>query len=191
MKTSLGAKPLMVPAPVWVIGTYDQDDKPNIMTIAWGGICCSSPACLTISLREATHSHACILHRKGFTVNIATQEYIAQADFCGIASGRDTNKFTSTKLTPIKSDLVDAPCIQEFPMVAECKLVQTVELGLHTMFVGEILDIKADPAILDPKGRVDVEKLRPAVFSPGLRAYHGLGKHLGPAFSIGKDLAEG
>lgn len=188
MKTSLGAKTLVFPAPVWVVGSYDHEGKPNIMTIAWGGICCSKPPALTISLRQATYTYDCIMRSRAFTVNVSTESNIVFADYCGIASGRKTDKFADTGLTPVRSELVDAPYIQEFPLVAECRLLQTVELGLHTMFIGEILDIKADDDVLGKDGMPDVEKLRPVAFGPVVRSYHGLGENLGPAFSIGQQL---
>lgn len=190
MKHSLGAKPLVFPTPVWVVGTYDQHDRPNIMTIAWGGVCCSKPPCLNISLRSATYTHGCIARHQAFTVNVATERDIVLADFCGMASGKTTDKFLATGLTPISSELVDAPYIQEFALAAECRLIQTVELGLHTMFIGEIMDIKADDSVLGPDGLPDLEKLRPVAFGPVIRTYHGLGNDLGPAFSIGKSLKQ-
>lgn len=188
MKKSLGAKPLVFPTPVWVVGAYDQQDKPNIMTIAWGGVCCSKPPCLTISLRKATYTYGCIAARKAFTVNVSTEKDIEIADYCGIVSGKTTDKFTAAGLTPVKSSLVDAPYVQEFALTAECRLLQTVELGLHTMFIGEILDIKADQTVLGPDGLPDLDKLRPVAFGPVIRTYHGLGEYLGPAFSIGQKV---
>ncbi|WP_045222917.1 flavin reductase family protein [Desulfonatronum thioautotrophicum] len=188
MKQSLGAKPLVFPTPVWVVGSYDPQDKPNIMTIAWGGVCCSKPPCLTISLRKATYTYDCITARKAFTVNVSTESDIVLADYCGIASGKTADKFAITGLTPVRSELVDAPYIHEFALAAECKLVQTVELGLHTMFIGEILDIKADDSVLGSDGLPDLDKLRPVAFGPVIRTYHGLGDYLGPAFSIGQSV---
>lgn len=158
------------------------------MTIAWGGICCSKPPCLNISLRKATYTYECITMSRSFTVNVATENNIIMADYCGTASGRTVNKFAATGLTPVRSELVDAPYIEEFPLIAECRLLQTVDLGLHTMFIGEILDIKADAAVLMEEGLPDVEKLRPAVFGPVVRTYHGLGEYLGPAFTIGQEI---
>jgi flavin reductase (DIM6/NTAB) family NADH-FMN oxidoreductase RutF len=81
---------------------------------------------------------------------------------------------------------VDAPYVAEFPLILECRLLHTLEIGLHTQFIGEILDVKADEAVLDGEGTPDVEKIRPILFAPGTRAYHGLGKFLGTAFSVGR-----
>src|SRR5208283_3673505 len=166
MKKSLGAKALLYPTPVFVIGTYDKAGKPNAMTAAWGGICCSQPPSVAVSLRKATYTHGCIVARKAFTVSIPSEEHVQQADYLGLATGRTANKFARAKLTPVKSDLVDAPFVKEFPLVLECRLTHTIELGLHTQFVGEILDVKADESVLRKDGHPDIKKIRPLVFAP-------------------------
>lgn len=187
MKQSIGAKPLTFPTPTWVVGTYDMNGKPNAMTVAWGGICCSNPPCVSVSLRKATYTYACIMENKAFTVSIPSEDYVKQADYFGIASGRDEDKFEAACLTPVRSELVPAPYVGEFPFVLECKLLHTLEIGLHTLFVGEILDIKADESVLDEKGNPEIEKIRPVIYSPGNRSYYGVGCNLGKAFSIGKE----
>ena len=188
MKQSLGARTLVFPAPVWVVGTYDQDNKPNVMTAAWGGICCSKPPCLGVSLRPATYSHRAIMDRKAFTISVPSEDHARQADYFGMVSGRDTDKFAASGLTPVHSDLVDAPYIKEFPMVVECRLKETVNLGMHTWFVGEIMDVKVEAEVLGEGGLPDVGKVRPVVFAPEVRTYHGLGRNLGQAFHIGRGI---
>jgi flavin reductase (DIM6/NTAB) family NADH-FMN oxidoreductase RutF len=186
MKKSLGAKTLAQPAPAWVIGSYDAQGKPNIMTIAWGGICCSQPPCLTISLRKATYTYGCIKERKAYTVNIPSAALVKEVDYIGTVSGRTVDKFAVTKLTPVRSVLVDAPFIKEFPLVIECKVLHIMEIGLHTQFIGEIVDIKAEESVLDEQGMADILKVRPLIFNPGQGAYYSIGEHIGKAFSIGK-----
>lgn len=188
MKKSFGPKTLVYPTPVWVVGTYDKGGKPNVMTIAWGGICCSMPPCIAISIRKATHSYSNIVEQKAFTINVPSEAHAKDADYFGLVSGRDVDKFSATGLTPIKSDLVDAPYLKEFPLVLECKVIHTFEIGLHTQFIGEILDVKADESVLGEKGLPDIEKVRPIVFSPERRTYHKVGDYLGDAFSIGKGM---
>ncbi|WP_027185442.1 flavin reductase family protein [Desulfovibrio inopinatus] len=185
MKVSLGAKPMAYPTPAWVIATYDKDNKPNVMTAAWGGICCSKPPCLTVSLRSATFSHAALVERKAFTVNIPTKNQIAQADYFGMASGRDYDKLAAAGMTTSPAGSVDAPLVNEIPLNIECKIVGIHELGLHTQFIGEIMDIQADDSILT-EGKPDMAKLEPVVFCPEIRTYHALGEFLGRAFSVGK-----
>lgn len=186
MKKSIGAKTIIYPTPVLVIGTYDKVGKANAMTVAWGGICCSRPPCVAISLRKATYSHGNILARNAFTVNIPSEKYVTEADYFGIASGRDVDKFAATGLTPVKSELVDAPYIEEFPFALECKLLHTIEIGLHTQFIGEILDVKVDESILDENNHLKIENVKAILYAPGNQAYFSVGQFLGNAFSIGR-----
>ena len=191
MKVSLGAETLAAPTPAWLVGTYDAAGAPNIMTIAWGGICCSKPPCLAVSLRTATYSHAAIMARRAFTVSIPSVAQAAATDYAGMVSGKNTDKFAALGLTPVKSELVDAPYVAECPLVVECAVVHVFELGLHTQFVGEIRDVKADPAILDEKGYVDPQKARFFTYIPGARRYVALGADIGQGFSIGKSAVAG
>ena len=188
MKKSLGAKTLLYPTPVCVVGTYDREGLPNVMTAAWAGICCSSPPCIAVSLRKATYTYGNIVERKAFTVSLPSEDYVKQADYFGMASGRDEDKLSRARLTAVKGDLVDAPFVKEFPLALECRLLHTIEIGLHTEFIGEILDVKADEECLGPDGLPDIEKIRPIMFSPDGRKYHGVGRLLGNAFSAGREL---
>jgi flavin reductase (DIM6/NTAB) family NADH-FMN oxidoreductase RutF len=188
MKKSIGAKTFVFPTPVFVVGSYDKSDRPNEMVVAWGGICCSKPPCVAISIREATYTYGNIMARKAFTISIPSEKFIQEADYFGIVSGRTEDKFTATKLTPVKSDLVDAPYVKEFPFVVECSVIQTLKLGSHTLFIGEIKDVKADDAVLGKDGAPDIEKIKPMIFDPANRGYYGIGKYLGEAFSEGKKI---
>ena len=188
MKKSLGAKALVFPTPVWIIGSYDKSGKPNAAAVAWGGVCCSRPPCVGISLRKVTYSYGNIMDKKAFTVNVPSEKYVKEADYFGLVSGKNEDKFARTKLTPVKSELVDAPYIKEFPLILECRVINTVEIGLHTQFIGEILDIKAEENILGKDGLPDIEKVKPFLYDPEVYTYHGVGKRLGSAFSIGKQL---
>ena len=124
MKRSLGAKTLIYPTPTWIVGSYDKQGKPNGMTAAWGGICCSDPPCVAVSLRKATYSYGSLVNRQAFTISVPSQSQVKVADYFGLVSGRDTDKFAATGLTPVRSDLVDAPYVAEFPLVLECKILQ-------------------------------------------------------------------
>jgi flavin reductase (DIM6/NTAB) family NADH-FMN oxidoreductase RutF len=188
MKKSIGAKTFVFPTPVFVVGSYDKSNRPDEMVVAWGGICCSKPPCVAISIREATYTYGNIMARKAFTISIPSEKFIQEADYFGIVSGRTEDKFAATKLTPVKSDLVDAPYVKEFPFVVECSVTQIVKLGSHTMFIGEIKDVKADEAILGKDGAPEIEKIQPMIFDPANRSYYGIGKYLGEAFSEGKKI---
>jgi len=186
MKKSLGAKIIVCATHVWVVGTYDKTGKPNIMTAAWGGVCCSQPPCVAVSLRKATYSYGSIGERKAFTVNIPSADAVKQTDYVGIYSGRNTDKFSVAGLTPVRGDLVDAPYIQEFPLVLECKLLHTIEIGLHTQFIGEIVDVKAEASVLGENGLPDVGRIIPFFYNPENRTYYKIGEYLGKAHSLGR-----
>lgn len=188
MKKSLGAKALVLPTPVFVVGSYDGAGRPNMMTVAWGGICSSDPPSIAISIRETRYTYENIVRTQAFTVNIPSAGQAKQADYVGICSGRGTDKFAHTGLTAVKSSLVDAPYIQEFPLALECKVTHTLELGAHVQFVGEILDVKANADIIDEDGIINVAKLQPISFSPSDGGYYHVGEYLGQAFAIGHDI---
>jgi len=188
MKRSLGAKTLVYPTPVFVVGTYDTAGKPNVMTASWGGICCSQPPCVAVALRKATYTYDNIVKRKAFTLSIASEEHVKEVDYFGLVSGRTTNKLAATRLTAVKSKLVDAPYVNEFPLVLECKLVDIAELGMHTQFVGEVLDAKADEEVIGRGGTVDIRRLKPLIFTPDTQDYFGVGNFIAKVFSAGKDI---
>ena len=185
MKKSVGAKTIAYPTPVFIVGTYGDSGKPNAAAVAWGGICCSRPPCIAVSLRKATYSHGNIKRRNAFTVNIPSEEHVKEADYFGIASGRNVDKLSVAGLTPRRSDLVDAPYIEEFPLIIECRLLHTVEIGLHTQFIGEILDVKAEESIIEGE-LPHIKKANPILFAPDTYEYYSVGRYLAKAFSIGK-----
>jgi len=183
MKKSLGAKVFPLPAPVWLVGTYDANDKANIMTAAWAGICCSRPACVYVSLRKATYSYDNIVARKAYTVNIPSRQFVRETDYAGIVSGRDVDKFSASGLTAAHGEYVDAPFIEEFPVVIECSLLHTIEIGLHTQFIGEIEDVRIEESMLNEKETPDVDKLGLFVYTGD---YYQVGSLLGKAYTVGK-----
>jgi flavin reductase (DIM6/NTAB) family NADH-FMN oxidoreductase RutF len=185
MKKSLGAETLLYPTPVMVVGSYDTERRANVMTAAWGGVACSKPPCLCISLRAATASHGNIMARRAFTISLPSRAQAAAADYFGIVSGRKVDKFAATGLTAVDGEFVDAPYVAEFPLNIECELIEAHELGLHTQFIGLVKDVKVDESCQDAEGRFDVRRLDPIAFAlPD--SYFALGELLGPAYSIGK-----
>ena len=185
MKKSFGAKTLILPTPIWCVGSYDTKGSPNVMTIAWGGLCCSKPPCVTISLRKATHTYSSIIERQAYTISVPSVQYMKEADYFGIVSGKNVDKFKETGLTPVKSEHVDAPYVDEFPMILECKLIHHYEIGLHTQFIGEIIDVKIDEDMVRDKGEPLIEKINPFVMNPGVSQYHKIGEFVGKAFEVG------
>ena len=188
MKRSLGAKSLVFPTPVFVIGSYDRKGEPNIMTAAWAGICCSMPPAIGVSLRKATYTYGNIMDRKAFTVNVPSEDMVVEADYFGMVSGRDQDKFAAADLTSVRSDLVDAPYVEECPMVLECRLMQAVEIGLHTQFIGEIVDVKVSEDTLDQKGVCQISKVKPFIYAHDDHNYYSIGRELAKGFDAGKAI---
>jgi len=188
-KISLGARTIGPPTPVWVIGSYNRQGKPNVMTAAWVGICCSKPPMVTVSLAEERYSYGNIMARRAFTVNIPSARFAKETAYFGTVSGRNVDKFTATGLTPVRGEYVDAPYIKEFPLVIECKLIKTVKLGSHTMFIGRIMDVKVDKTILGERDRPDIKKMNPFVFNQGNFAFYAIGDFLGKIRPLARKIS--
>jgi flavin reductase (DIM6/NTAB) family NADH-FMN oxidoreductase RutF len=131
-----------------------------------------------------------VVQRKAFTVNIPSRAQVAEADFVGIVSGRERDKFADCGFTAIRSEVVDAPFVGEIALVLECRLVQTHEVGIHTMFIGEILDVKADESVLRDARALDMNKVGPVIYDPSTRSYFAVGDALGPGWELGKAIAQ-
>jgi len=188
VKRSLGPRALLYPTPVVVVGSYDSAGKPNVMTAAWAGVCCSRPPCLAVSIRPSRYSYEGITRRQAFTLGIASAEHVRQVDYFGLVSGVAEDKFAVAGLTPVRADTVDAPYVAEFPIALECRLLHAIDLGVHTQFIGEVLDFKADESVLGPEGLPDIEKVRPFLYAPGQSTYFEVGPRLARAFAVGKDI---
>lgn len=188
MKESLGPRTMIYPLPVWCVGSYDQEGKPNAATVSWSGICCSKPPCVAVSLREATYTYGNIMERRAFTINVPSAAFAAEADYFGTATGREVDKFLATGLTPVRSELVDAPYIGEFPVVLECQVIHDYKIGLHTQFIGEILDVKVEADRLGEDGKPDIKKVDPMIYSTKSQQYYQVGELLGKAYFIGRKI---
>jgi len=186
MKQSFGARTIAYPLPVFVIGTYDHAGKPNAMIAAWGGICSSDPPSIAVSVRPTRHTYKNLMEKRAFTISIPSENYMAEADYFGIASGEDHDKFATTGLTPVRSTLVDAPFVREFPVVLECKVKSKVDIKAHVLFIGEILDVKIDESVIGSDGKPDLAKIRPLGFDVLRSEYYAMGSVVGKAFSSGK-----
>lgn len=186
MKRSFGANTLVYPMPAFLVGSYDAEGKANIMTAAWGCICCSEPPMLAVSIRHQRWTYEAIVSRKAFTVSIPSGKLAAETDFAGIASGRKVDKFAELKLTAIRSELVDAPYVSQCPVIVELTLRTTLELGSHVQFIGEIKDVKIDEECLGPDGKPLLERINPLLYDGGARQYHVVGASVGKAFAGGK-----
>ncbi|MDR2493508.1 MAG: flavin reductase family protein [Coriobacteriales bacterium] len=186
MKNSVGAVSLVFPNPVLVVGTYDIDGRANALTLAWGGVAASEPPAVCIAVRPSRYSHEALHRTRAFTVNLPSARYAAEADYFGIVSGSKVDKFATTGLTPVHGTLVDAPYIAEFPYVMECAVTHAVELGTHTLFVGEVKDVKVDNSLLADDGTINWSNADILTFDAAARAYRAPGEAVAQAFNVGK-----
>ena len=164
------------PVPV-VLVSCGHGEQANIITIAWTGILCSSPPQLGISVRPERHSYKLIKEVGEFVVNIPGEGLLGEIEYCGFISGRDVNKFAGRGLTPTPGSQIQTPIIAECPINIECRLTQTLPLGSHELFVGQVVAVQMSQDILDEQGRVDNDKLKPVLYTGD--AYWGLGSLLG------------
>ena len=185
MKKSLGAKAILYPMPVLIIGTYDKNGTPNAMNAAWGGI--SEETEISICVDSGHKTAENILISKAFTVSIADKNNVVAADYVGIVSGnKEMNKIEKCGWTAEKSDNVNAPLFKELPLSLECRLKSYDEESCR--LVGEIVNVCADDSILDEKGKIDLNKFSPITYDPSGHTYRTLGDIAGKAFSDGKEL---
>lgn len=188
MLISLGPQAFISPAPVMLVGTYDEQGRPNIMTATWGGVCCSQPPCLSVSLRRSTWTCRALQQRNAFTVSLPDRSMVGQADFAGLVSGCQENKFQTLGLTPLPGEHVDAPFVAECPVVLELLLRHTLELGSHIQFVGEIMDVKVRKDCLTSEGLPDASRIDALAFAPLTKEYYGTGDFVARAFAVGKTV---
>jgi flavin reductase (DIM6/NTAB) family NADH-FMN oxidoreductase RutF len=184
MKRSLGPKSIALPLPAFLVGSFDENNNPNLMTAAWGGILSSDPPSVGVSVRPSRMTFDGVIANKAFTLSIPHRGLVGETDFCGIVSGRQHNKFGEASLTMAESTLVKAPYVDECPLVLECKLHKTMEVGSHVLFVGHILNVLAEERILTDDVP-DSIKVDPLIYGPD-NAYYSIGERIAKAFSEGK-----
>lgn len=168
---------MLYPLPVVLVSCADKSGKDNILTVAWAGTTCSAPPMLSISVRPERYSYSMIEETGEFVVNLTTEKLVRAADFCGVRSGRDTDKWKAMHLTRESADMVKAPMIKESPVNIECRVIERKDLGSHVMYQARVLAVHADEDCLDEKQKFHLEKAGPVVYSHG--AYFSLGKQLG------------
>mgnify|MGYP005805433247 CR=1 FL=1 len=184
MRKDFGKKSWVYPLPVLIIGTYDEDGKPDAMNAAWGGLYDADKVVLCLSAGHKTTAN--IKSRKAFTVSFATAAHVVEADYVGMVSANtQPDKLEKAGLHTTKSIHVDAPLINEFPMALECRFLKVNEDG---NIIGEIVNVSADESVLGADGNIDVSKLDPITFDPVRNAYLRLGKAVGSAFRDGAAL---
>ncbi len=168
---------MLYPLPAVMATCADEKNRANIITLAWTGTICTNPALVYISIKPERYSYDIIKRTKEFAINLTTKDLTYATDYCGVKSGRDIDKFKKLKLTKEKAVHINAPLIKESPINIECKVVDIVNYGSHDMFVGKVLNVHADKEYMDSKGKFDLSKAQPIVYSHG--EYYSLGKKLG------------
>ena len=177
---------MLYPLPVVMVSSKRGNEKPNIVTIAWAGTVCSDPAMVSISVRPERYSYDIIKETGEFVINLVTKDLTYATDFCGVKSGRDTDKFKEMKLTPSRSSKVSCPGIAESPVNIECKVKQVIPLGSHDMFLAEVVAVNVSEKYMDEKGKFDLNSLGLTAYSHG--EYYSLGEYIGKfGYSVKKN----
>ena len=171
-KISFKPGTLLAPLPVVMASLGETPEEYNIITIAWTGIINSEPPMTYLSIRKSRPSHPLLQKTKDYVINLPSEDLAFAADFCGVRSGKDLNKFLTQKLTPIPAEVVKAPMIKECPINIECRVVDVISFPSHDMFVSEIIKVHADENLMDEKGRLQFEKARLVSYVHG--EYYGL-----------------
>lgn len=168
---------MLYPLPAVLVSVSDKQGRSNVFTVAWAGTVCSDPAMVSISVRPERYSYHMIQETGEFVINLTTRELVFATDYCGVKSGRDTDKWKEMHLTPLPALKVAAPLVAQSPVNIECRVVQTIPLGTHDMFLARVEAVHAQETYLDEKGKFDLSKAEPIVYSHGV--YYELGQELG------------
>ncbi|MCC8103957.1 MAG: flavin reductase family protein [Clostridiales bacterium] len=176
---------MLYPLPAVMVSCARPGERPNVITVAWAGTVCSAPAMVSISVRPERYSYNIIRETGEFVINLTTKKLARAADYCGVRSGRDVDKFREAFLTAAPATYVAPPLIEESPVNIECQVREVVELGSHHMFISEVLGVDVDPQYLDKKGKLCLKDADLMVYSHG--TYFSLGEELGSfGFSVWK-----
>ena len=183
MSKNLGAKPMLVPQPVMMIGTYDADGNANVMNAAWGGIVGRDEIMIDLSQHKTTDN---LKKNRAFTVSFADVEHVVACDYVGIVSGaQESDKMKKAGFTTTKSTFVNAPIINELPVTMECELIDIID---GSKYLGKIKNVTADERVLGEDGTISMDKFKPITYEPVHHTYYDLGKQVGEAFHDGAQL---
>ncbi len=189
-KISWKAGNMLYPLPAIMVSLTDKEGNSNIITLAWAGTICTNPPMLSVSIRPERYSYDIIKETGEFVVNLTTKELTYATDYCGVKSGRDVDKFKEMKLTKLASEKIKAVAIAESPVNIECKVREIMELGSHSLFIADVVNVRVDGKLLDEKGRFNLAKSELIAYSHG--RYYELGKELGTfGYSIRKESKTG
>jgi flavin reductase (DIM6/NTAB) family NADH-FMN oxidoreductase RutF len=188
MKIQRRPSTFVLPVPAALITVAEPDGPGNIITLAWVGAVCSAPPMLSISVRPSRYSYELLRRSNEFVVNVPRAEQVELVDVCGIVSGKDTDKFALTGFHAVKAASVAAPLIDECPINLECLTRHRLSLGVHDMFIGEIVAAHFNEDVVDGHGRLDKSRLDPLAYVDG--EYWNLGKKIG-SYGFAKTRLEG
>lgn len=186
-KKNFPSKAVITPLPVLIIATYDANGNPDAMNAAWGGQCGPKHIVFELSAHQTTEN---IRLKKAFTVSFADKKHVVESDYFGVVSAKkEPDKIKKAGMTVTKSNFVDAPVINEYPLTVECKVITFEEDGKGgARVVGEIVNMQADESILDAEGNVDLDKMEPIMYDSSKHYYRVIGEKVGNAFSDGKKI---
>ncbi len=188
-KVSLKPGNLLYPLPAVMVSCGTMEGESDIVTIAWTGTVCSDPAMVFISVRPTRHSYAMIKEQGEFVINLVSEDLVRAMDYCGVRSGRDTNKWADCRLTPVPAQTVACPMIAEAPVNIECKVESVTPLGSHDMFVARVTAVHADEALMDEKGALNLAAANLVSYNHG--EYFAPGKKKGSfGYSVRKKTAK-
>lgn len=168
---------MLYPLPVVMVSVADCEGRPNIITVAWTGTICTNPPMVSISVRPERYSYGILKETGEFVLNLTTRELVYAADYCGVKSGRDVDKWKELKLTALPASQVRAPLIGESPVNIECRVTEVKALGSHEMFLAEVAAVHADEEYMDENQKFHLERADPIVYSHG--TYFTCGEPLG------------
>ena len=190
MRKQLDITEGIFPMPVLMVATYNEDGSVNVMNAAWGTM--QERGHVALNLTESHKTVQNIKARGAFTVSLADAAHVVEADYFGIATGNKmADKFERTGYHAEKSDKVNAPIIEEFPVVMECELLEFLHTDYVDGIVGKIINVKAEEAVLDEKGKVAPEKLNALIFDQFQHGYYVTGEKVGKAWNAGAALMKG
>lgn len=184
-KVTMGPQTLIFPMPALLVGA-NVYDKPNFMTVAWGGIANSEPPMISVAIRHQRYTFTGIRQNLTFSINVPSSNLVKEADYCGIVSGSKVDKADVCKFTVFYGKLNNAPLIEQCPVNLECSVVHILNLGSHSLIIGRIEETYVSENCLTD-GKPDVNKIKPIIFTT-THHYHAIGEFLANAFSIGREL---
>ena len=184
-KKNLGSEGELFPQSVFIIATYDENGVPNAMNAAWAGECTRKEICFNIGDHKTTEN---IVKKGAFTVAPANKGNVVSADYFDIESGSKVNKAEKSGLTFVKSEFVDAPIIEEYPLTMECEVTEIQGDEHGARIVGKVINVVVDEEILDEDGKVDFGKFQPLVYDASHMTYRMVGEEVGRAWNTGKVL---